>query len=279
MKSRSSIIFTATKFGLSSLLILVAFSNLSCVVEHRGEVNDPDARPPVSDIAGLDDVVLVRPLEGELPKPIPGSPIDPSKPITLKIISPKENEVLHKSDFEMIFELTNYDLEQDGNHIHVILDNMPYRPHYDEGAPVKFEDVAAGTHVIRVFPSRPWHESWKNQEAFAMVTFHVQKKGNRPIDYSKPVLTFSRPKGIYKGEKAKEILFDFWLWNADLREGGYQVRYTLNGKSKILTKWEPVWWKELSTGTHTVIFELLDSNGNLIKNGWNRTKREFKVEH
>ena len=212
------------------------------------------------------------------PKPIPGSPLEPSKPITLKIISPKEGEVLLTNEVTMRFELTNYDLAQGENHIHVILDNQPYRPHYDENAPVVFKDVPEGTHVLRTFPSRPWHESWKNQEAFEMVTFYVKKKGKNPIDYAKPVLTFSRPKGVYKGEKAKKILLDFWLWNADLREGGYQVRYTLDGKSHLLAKWEPVWWEGLTSGTHTIVLELLDSNGKLVNNGWNRTERTFEVK-
>jgi len=47
------------------------------------------------------------------------------------------------------------------------------------------------------------------------------------VDPAKPLLTYSRPKGEYKGEDADPIMIDFWLTGAKLKgDGGeYRVRY------------------------------------------------------
>ena len=49
-----------------------------------------------------------------------------------------------------------------GNHIHVILDNQPYEAYYNLDQPFELRNVMDGPHTLRVFPSRPWHESFKN---------------------------------------------------------------------------------------------------------------------
>src|ERR687886_644474 len=72
-----------------------------------------------------------------------------------------------------------------GNHIHVILDNQPYEAYYNLDQPFELRNVQEGKHTIRVFPSRPWHESYKNEGAFQMVTFTVKGGG----DASKPTTT------------------------------------------------------------------------------------------
>src|SRR2546429_5265263 len=46
-------------------------------------------------------------------------------------------------------------------------------------------NVTEGKHTLRVFPSRPWHESYKNAGAFQMVSFTVKGGG----DASKPTTT------------------------------------------------------------------------------------------
>ena len=72
-----------------------------------------------------------------------------------------------------------------GNHIHVILDNQPYEAYYEINQPFELRNVAEGKHTLRVFPSRPWHESYKNDTAFQMVTFTVKGGG----DAGKPTTT------------------------------------------------------------------------------------------
>src|SRR5215203_3730998 len=53
-----------------------------------------------------------------------------------------------------------------GNHIHVILDNQPYEAYYELGQPFELRNVSEGPHTLRVFASRPWHESYKNDGSF-----------------------------------------------------------------------------------------------------------------
>jgi len=72
-----------------------------------------------------------------------------------------------------------------GNHIHVILDNQPYEAYYDTSQPFELRNVTDGKHTLRVFPSRPWHESYKNDGAFQMIEFTVKGGG----DASKPTTT------------------------------------------------------------------------------------------
>ncbi len=193
-----------------------------------------------------------------------------------------------------------------GNHVHIILDNEPYEAYYDFSKPFELKNVSDGEHTLRVFPSRPWHESYKNPGAFQMIRFTVASGGADPnepvttnsnqqmsnanaettaksgaVDMSKPLLTYSRPKGEYKGEDADAIMIDFWLTNAKLTgDGGqYKVRYTVdNNEPKFIEKWQPIWLAGFAAGTHKVKLELVDAQGNLIENGgYNSTTREITV--
>ncbi|HEX8922888.1 MAG TPA: hypothetical protein VF766_15545 [Pyrinomonadaceae bacterium] len=218
-----------------------------------------------------------------------------------------------------------------GNHIHVILDNQPYEAYYSLDQPFELRNVTEGKHTLRVFASRPWHESYKNAGSFQMVTFTVKGGGDaakptttnsgqvmssntsansRPtmpansnaaagttaapregkdmaastaseVDAKKPLLTYSRPKGEYKGADAEAIMIDFWLANAKLQgDGGeYRVRYSVDGgEAKFLDKWEPIWLKGWSAGKHTVKLELVGKDGQVVANGdYNSTSREITV--
>ncbi|PYS78415.1 MAG: hypothetical protein DMF66_06505 [Acidobacteria bacterium] len=106
----------------------------------------------------------------------------------LKIVEPKEGATLSGSTVKLKLDLSGdlkgYKPHKDpatnmGNHIHVILDNQPYEAYYDLGQPFELRNVAEGAHTIRVFPSRPWHESYKNDGAFQMVTFMVKGGGDQ----------------------------------------------------------------------------------------------------
>ncbi len=101
------------------------------------------------------------------------------------------------------------------------------------------------------------------------------------IDAAKPLLTYSRPKGEYKGTDTEAIMIDFWLWNAKLvGDGGeYRVKYSVNGgEAKFIDKWTPIWLKGWANGNHSVKVELVDKAGNLVDNGgYNSTTREIMV--
>ena len=250
---------------------------------------------------------------------------DEAKPV-LKIVSPAKDAVINGSKVEVKLDLSGdlkgYMPHKDpatgtGNHIHVILDNQPYEAYYDLGQPFELRNVIAGKHTLRVFPSRPWHESYKNEGAFQMVAFTVRGGGDasKPtttnsgqtmannnsgvsqpapregkdvsastageVDPSKPLLTYSRPKGEYKGADADPIMIDFWLSSAKLKgDGGeYRVRYIIgDDDAKYIDKWEPIWLSGWISGKHTVRLELLDKDGKPVENGgYNTTSREISV--
>jgi hypothetical protein len=269
----------------------------------------------------------------------------------LKIVEPKEGATVTGANVKLRLELSGdlkgYQPHKDpstnmGNHIHVILDNQPYEAYYDLGHEFELRNVSEGPHTVRVFASRPWHESYKNEGSFQMVTFTVKGGGdaskptttnsgekmadrsgaankviapvnpnansnsNKPaegstapvptpegkdyaqqpgpgasVDRTKPLLTYSRPKGEYKGADADSIMIDFWLSNAKLKgDGGeYRVRYSVDGgEAKYMDKWEPIWLSGWTSGKHTVKLELVDASGNAVENGgYNTTSRDITV--
>jgi hypothetical protein len=240
-----------------------------------------------------------------------------AKPV-IRIVEPAEGSVINSSTVKVRLEISG-DLRgympmmdhstKMGNHIHVILDNQAYEAYYNLGREFELRNVSDGEHTIRVFPSRPWHESYKNDGAFQMVRFTVRNGGadtSKPattstgnqmseptegkdmqasvagnVDPKKPLLTFSRPKGDYRGIDAEAIMIDFWLANAKLvGDGGdYRVYYSVNGVlPRIKENWSPLWISGLKAGRHSVEIWLVDREGNPVENGgYNRTKREFTI--
>src|SRR5687768_18303535 len=162
---------------------------------------------------------------------------------TLRIVEPAANATVNSSTVRVRLnisgDLKGYMPGMDpqtkmGNHVHVILDNQPYEAYYNLDREFELRNVSDGDHTLRVFPSRPWHESYKNDGAFQMVRFTVRNGGadtTKPattnsgqtmsnantanvsatpegkdmqnstagaVDKTKPLLTYSRPKGDYK---------------------------------------------------------------------------------
>ncbi len=249
---------------------------------------------------------------------------DEAKP-TLKIVEPAENATVATSTVKVKLNISGdlkgykpmMDMETKmGNHIHVILDNQPYEAYYNLDSEFELRNVADGEHSLRVFPSRPWHESYKTEGAFQMVKFNVKNGGadaTKPtttnsgktmanananptatpegkdmqtsqagaVDKAKPLLTYSRPKGEYKGADADAIMIDFWLWNAKLQgDGGeYRVKYSVDGgEAKYIDKWQPIWLTGWTNGKHKVKVELVDKSGAVVDNGgYNSTEREITI--
>jgi len=249
---------------------------------------------------------------------------DNAKPV-IKIVEPKADSTVNGSTvilkLQLSGDLKGYKPMMDetthtGNHIHVILDNQPYEAYYNIDQPFELRNVADGQHTLRVFPSRPWHESFKNDGAFQMVKFTVKSGGadtNQPattnsgqqmsnanagakptpegkdmqpttagsIDPKQPLLTYSRPKGEYKNADADAVMIDFWLTGGKLKDDGgeYRVRYTVdNGDAKYIDKWGPIWLTGWNAGKHTVKLELVNQNGETVDNGgYNATSRDITI--
>lgn len=206
------------------------------------------------------------------------------------ILSPQLDEVLQDNKVKVKFQVRdlpifkNQELDM-GPHLHVIVDNQPYIAVYDLNQPLDLSDLEPGTHTIRVFASRPWHESFKNEGAYAQTTFHIFTKtqDNSP-DSTKPLLTYSRPKGSYGAEP---ILLDFYLTNAPLHLvaqedpkddiADWRIRCTINGNSFELNRWEAVYLKGFKPGKNWVQLQFLDEQGP-VKNAFNNTVRVITYE-
>lgn len=207
------------------------------------------------------------------------------------ILNPQPNEVLRDDTLTVKLQVQdlpifkNQELDM-GPYLHVILDNQPDIAVYDLNQPLIFPDLSPGTHTLRVFASRPWHESFKNEGAYAQTTFHIFTKtqDNNP-DAAQPLLTYSRPKGSYGAEP---ILLDFYLTNAPLHLvaqedskddiADWRIRCTVNGNSFILDRWQPVYLQGFKPGKNWVQLEFLDEKGNSVKNVFSNTARLINYE-
>ncbi|OYD94915.1 hypothetical protein CDG76_12930 [Nostoc sp. 'Peltigera membranacea cyanobiont' 210A] len=202
------------------------------------------------------------------------------------IVTPKFDEVLQDNKVTASFQVKDLPIFKDpqlqlGPHLHVILDNQPYIPVYDLNQPLVLPDLSPGSHTLRVFASRPWHESFKNEGAYAQTTFYVfTKTDDNTPDPKFPLLTYSRPQSSYGAEP---ILLDFYLTNAPLHLVGkenpndefsdWRIRSTINGESFIFDRWQAVYLKGFRAGKNWVKLEFLDNQGNAVKNAFNTTVR------
>lgn len=209
----------------------------------------------------------------------------------VSIVSPRLDEVLQDNTVSVKFNVKDLPVYKDeklglGSHLHVFLDDQPYQAVYDASQPIVFKDLAAGTHTIRAFAGRPWHESFKNDGAYAQTTFHVFTKtpSNNP-DPKQPLLTYSRPQATYGAEP---VLLDFYLANAPLHivaqeddkddVPDWKIRVTVNGDSFTLDRWQPIYLKGFKPGKNWVQLEYLDEKGNPVQNVYNNTARVFTYE-
>jgi len=209
----------------------------------------------------------------------------------VKILSPQPDEILESNKLKVsfqvkdlpIFKNSRYEL---GSHLEVILDNQPELDIYDLNQPLELSDLSPGTHTLRVFASRPWDESYKNEGAYAQTTFHVFTKSddNNP-DENLPILTYNSPEGSYGAEP---ILLDFYLTNAPLHIlakdnpdnpiADWRIRCTINGESFIIDRWQSIYLKGFNQGQNWVKLEFLDNQGNPVKNVYNSTVKVINYE-
>ncbi|MFB2968510.1 hypothetical protein ACE1CD_06025 [Aerosakkonema sp. BLCC-F183] len=209
----------------------------------------------------------------------------------VSIVSPQPNEVLNDNTLTVRFQVQDLPIFKNpelglGPHLQVFLDNQPYQTIYDPNEPLIYRDLAPGTHTLRVFASRPWQESFKNEGAYAQTTFHIFTKtdDNNP-DPNLPLLTYSSPQANYGGEP---IILDFYLTNApphgvaqeDPQDNisDWRIRCTINGESFIIDQWQPIYLTGFQPGKNWVQLELLDEQGNPVKNAFNNTARLITYE-
>ena len=147
---------------------------------------------------------------------------------TLKIENPVATKVNKDSTkLSFAFQVSKYDLKaqtsdngtkscansKDGQHIHFILDNQPYKALYEPKNDVVLANNSE--HYLLCFLSRSYHESLKNKEAAVMIHFKIDENGNYKVlkNPKTPLLFYSRPKGDYIGKDTAKVLLDFYVYN------------------------------------------------------------------
>lgn len=229
---------------------------------------------------------------GERSTPMPGA--------KAFITFPEDGATLENADVYIVVDTQNFSLGEqtdsstageiansiNGQHIHLIVDNQPYKAVYQAGKPLNIGQLVPGPHSIFVFPSRSYHESVKEPGASDMLNFYIESdSGDFDLGNNKSAIFYSRPKGEYKGLAAKKIMLDFYLHNIYLSPDGFKVKYTvtnLNNSSEkfeiVIDEWKPAFLHNLSSGSYSVKIELLDPSGSFVNNVvYNGTEREITV--
>jgi hypothetical protein len=229
---------------------------------------------------------------------VPGTPAtDPPAPLpTVAISAPTKDQVIagdKANEFSVKLDVKNWTTAQGSSHVHLILDNKPYKAIYDPKQPVKLNELAAGEalaegpHVLVAFPSRANHESVKTKGALAVVPFWIGKKGDAKTNpASKAMLIYSRPKGDYKGELANHVLIDFYLHNVTLAEGKEHVSIAVNGpgidkplEGKVEKFGTPYYLENLQNGAYEIKLELRDKDNKPVDGPYNTVTRKINVDH
>lgn len=266
-----------TKFlSLFTLLVILATSckdkPKETEMETKSEVAEETTETPIT----------IEKLEGS--PAYTDAALTITKPTT-ETVKPAEDGI------DFVFDVQNYELgaqtdsdltgilanSAKGQHIHFIVDNDPYSAHYEQ---IFKKELEEGTHFLVAFLSRSYHESVKNPNAFVAKKVIVgQESADAPdVDFSKPTLIYSRPKGTYSGADTENLLLDFYLLNTSISEGENYVKATINGAEFKLTEWVPYVVKGLPKGAVSVKLELLDKDGNGIPGDFNTVERTVTLE-
>ncbi|MGA7992878.1 MAG: hypothetical protein WCC53_15695 [Thermoanaerobaculia bacterium] len=259
-------------------------------------------------VVALGVVGLALPSAAQTPKdpksPIAGIPDGrgPTGPVTLKIVSPKADEVVAipspgggqpaatGAAVEVRVELTGYETFQDpatkaGQYVALMLDNIPtVFAYYDVAKPWVFRKVPKGTHTLRAFPVRPWGESIKGDQAFASVTFHVgEKDGKNTNEAGAPILTVISPRGKVKSETGR-VLLDFNVTGCAVVDkdaptaAGCRVRYKIDTQPEVtLEKEESVWLENVTPGRHAWVVGIT-RDGKIVPGPYTLVQGVFDLE-
>jgi len=232
-------------------------------------------------------VVLLHPAFAQTAAPKdPKSPVagiadgrGPTGPVTLKIVSPARDEVIpipeaaagqppaKGAPVTLKVELANFETFEDaatktGQRLEILVDNISSTfPWRDATKPYTFKSLPKGTHMVRIFPVRPWGEAIKEPSALASVTFHVgEKDGKNTVEAGSPVLTVVAPRGKVKGDAGK-VLLDVLVSGCPVAEQSVadscRLRYKVDTQPEVtLTKVEPVWLEGLTPGRHAYVVGL-----------------------
>ncbi len=213
----------------------------------------------------------------------------------LGLLSPESGARIAEGEtLELTFALTGFELDvptpdaedrglarAHGQHVHLVVNDGAYRAIYDLSEPVVVEGLPAGTHVIRAFPGRDWHEGVKTPGALVQrrVVVGEGEPTLPPPEEWGPTLIYSRPQGGYVGTDADSILVDFYLSGVRLSEDGTRVRLQVNGiREFLIHDWAPHVLVGLPAGEHTLRMDLVGADGARIRSPFTPVERTITVE-
>jgi hypothetical protein len=257
------------------LLILMSWSLISCSqsLESKeiGDRNLLENKTQPSNLSEVASPAVINQLDSLLSKYQP----------QVSILTPEADQLLTQNTVTVKLAVKDLPIFQDaqfnlGPHLELIIDNDRYLSIYDLNEPIILEDLAPGTHTLRVFAVKPWAESFKNEGAYAQTTFHVYTQTDNTPDTSLPLLTYNSPQGVYGAEP---IMLDFYLTNAPLHFvakqnseddiSDWRIKVTINDESFLLDTWKGVYLTGFKPGINWVKLEFIDDQGEKIKNLFN----------
>jgi hypothetical protein len=192
------------------------------------------------------------------------------------IVSPRSEEVIADTNVAVQLQVAGTPIFKNsqlglGPHLHLLLDRVPTESIYDLNTPITLSNLTPGTHTLQVLANKPWHESWKNPQAFAQVTFHVLAKSTNQLNTSSPNAQSPQLISVQPQEVGAEPwLLDFYVANAPshidaqhpLRSiADWRVRATVNDQSFEVNRDEPVYLRGLRPGVNVLKLEYLNSQG------------------
>jgi hypothetical protein len=190
---------------------------------------------------------------------------------------------------QFVFQISNYILgeqtedaelkmcanSKDGQHLHIIVDSLPYEAKYT----TEFEHIIKdGEHYLLSFLSRSYHESIKEAKSFSADKVKIEAGSIiESIKVEDPMMFYSRPKGNYVGKKETEkVMLDFFLVNHE-KLNGFKILADINGEVHEISEWQPYYIEGLPIGENIITLSLVDLNGNLIQTPLNPVTRKFNL--
>ncbi len=197
------------------------------------------------------------------------------------------------------FDVKNYELKMQtadtgtklcsnsaqGQHIHFIMDNQPYKALYDPTNTITLANNSE--HYLMAFLSRSYHQSLKNKGAAILYHFKIDEKGNlKKLDEPKqPMVFYSRPKGDYLGKDTANVLLDFYVWNCTLSADGYKVKANITNDNRgaaydttlTLTDWNSNFIQNLGVGKSHVTLTLVDKDGKQVDGPSSKVTRNITL--
>jgi hypothetical protein len=208
------------------------------------------------------------------------SPLDAENPPRATILGLKADELLASSRTVQIV-VEGYPMDAGWQGFEVVLNDQDPARFYSSPAnfEIPVEKLRKGANLIKVYLVRSWGESLKVPEAFAFVPFFYETKGGLSwVAAKRPIVTLVSPRGTYKGEAAKKILFDFMVQNPEKLPKSYKVHYTLNGKKLELDSGKSYYFYNLVPADYELRVEVVNARGIPLGQEVTRSRSVFKVE-